>query len=346
MDTTPRCFLFIRFLPIFTSTNSPSDEEQIRLQISFKRFSPILTFALRIVIGASVLAILLGMISWGELTMAFSEADVQPLVAGFLLAIPHIGFQVYKWLLLMRTANEKSGWREAGSSLLFSMAVGSFTPGRLGEIPGRSLLVTSLSAARCLSLALLDKVQMFLFLILVGIPSILIVLLPPSWEQTVAGGMVVAGSLILFFRTDVLATLPHILPARWRRSWIMEYQETLSPLPARQSIMLFLLTVASYAMLTLQVFSFLNAFEDVSAGNSFLGLSAMMAAKTFLPVSIGDIGIREAGSVFFFTRVGVSATAAFHAAVMVFFSNVLIPSLLGLLFLPKASLARRRMPKQ
>ena len=301
-----------------------------------------LAFLLRIAIGLSVLVFLLSTISLSDILRAFANAKSAPLIIGSLLVIPHIGLQVFKWLSLMKTVNANARWFEASSSLLFSIAVGSFTPGRIGEIPGRSLLVSSLSPAQSISLGFLDKLQVFLLLIFVGGPCLAMVMLSPSLSRSIIIATVLVGPLILFFRTDLLSRLPHFLPNRWHGSWVREYEQTIGLLTIAQLSQAFVLTVASYAVLSLQVFFFLNAFTAVTFVDSFLGFSAMMAAKSVFPISIADIGIREAGSVYFFARLGVSSAASFNAAVVLFLINILLPSAIGLLFLPKASLIRRR----
>jgi len=61
-----------------------------------------------------------------------------------------------------------------------------------------------------------------------------------------------------------------------------------------------------------------------------------MFAKTFFPaVSLGELGVREGVSVFFLGQMGVSAAPAFNAALFIFFINILMPSLIGLIFLFK-----------
>lgn len=300
-----------------------------------------LTFFLRIAIGISVLVFLLSTISLGDISSAFAHAESAPLIIGSLLVIPHIGLQVFKWHWLMKTVNANARWFEASSSLLFSIAVGSFTPGRIGEIPGRSLLVSSISPAQSISLGLLDKLQVFLLLIFVGGPCLALVMLSPSIGRNMIIATVLVAPLTFFFRTDLLSKLPHFLPKRWHGSWVREYEQTMSSLTLAQLSQAFVLTVASYAVLSLQIFFFLNAFTAVTFVDSFLGFSAMMAAKSVLPISIADIGIREAGSVYFFARLGVSSAASFNAAVVLFLTNIVLPSAIGLLFLPKASLIRR-----
>jgi uncharacterized membrane protein YbhN (UPF0104 family) len=64
----------------------------------------------------------------------------------------------------------------------------------------------------------------------------------------------------------------------------------------------------------------------------------MMFFKSVVNISISDIGIREASTVYFFTLLGVPAAAALNAAGLMFAINVIFPSIVGALFWPKLRL--------
>lgn len=62
----------------------------------------------------------------------------------------------------------------------------------------------------------------------------------------------------------------------------------------------------------------------------------VMFTKTIIPpVSFGELGIREGASVYFLKQIGVNAESAFNASIFLFLVNVLLPSLIGLIFLLK-----------
>jgi len=60
--------------------------------------------------------------------------------------------------------------------------------------------------------------------------------------------------------------------------------------------------------------------------------------KSALPIAIGDLGLDQFASIQFFGAFGVSEAAAFNASILMFAFNVLIPSLLGILFVGKLQL--------
>jgi len=82
-----------------------------------------------------------------------------------------------------------------------------------------------------------------------------------------------------------------------------------------------------YALLVIGFSGNNNFFNYLWAGN------LVMFAKTIIPpVSFAELGIREGASVFFLTYFGESQAAAFNASFFLFMINVLLPSLVGLIF--------------
>ena len=81
---------------------------------------------------------------------------------------------------------------------------------------------------------------------------------------------------------------------------------------------------------TVQLFILILAFEKISPLQSFAASSSAMLVKTLLPISLGDIGIRESASVYFYAKMGISKATAFDASFILFILNILFPSFVGL----------------
>ena len=95
----------------------------------------------------------------------------------------------------------------------------------------------------------------------------------------------------------------------------------------------YLYTLVFHCVLILQMFCLINGFSKISLVHAFIGTSAMMFVKSLLPISIGDLGIREAGSIYFFSTYGISQAAALNASLLLFLINIFIPSILGTYFI-------------
>jgi uncharacterized membrane protein YbhN (UPF0104 family) len=62
----------------------------------------------------------------------------------------------------------------------------------------------------------------------------------------------------------------------------------------------------------------------------------MMFFKALIPISFGDLGIREASSVYFYSLVGIPQTTALNASLLLFVINILLPAVLGIIFMPRS----------
>lgn len=90
----------------------------------------------------------------------------------------------------------------------------------------------------------------------------------------------------------------------------------------------YLIIVLQFALI---VISFDNEFNF-----SLLVVATVMVyfSKTLIPsITLGEIGIRESAAIYFFGIFGCSEAIAFNSSMMLFFLNLLLPSLTGLYFL-------------
>ena len=95
---------------------------------------------------------------------------------------------------------------------------------------------------------------------------------------------------------------------------------------------------AFYGIYILQFCILAFAFEWISWTTALTATTSTILVKTLLPVSLADLGIREGASLYFFLKFNVQKVTAFNSALLLFAINVLIPTILGLIFLPKLSL--------
>jgi uncharacterized membrane protein YbhN (UPF0104 family) len=103
----------------------------------------------------------------------------------------------------------------------------------------------------------------------------------------------------------------------------------------RRGRLVFGLSLLVFFIYTFQFFILLNAFEKVNFRTAVLVVPTIFFVKSLLPISIGDLGIREGTSVFLFGHFGISSAAAFNAPILLFVINLLLPGLAGLYFLLK-----------
>jgi uncharacterized membrane protein YbhN (UPF0104 family) len=123
-----------------------------------------------------------------------------------------------------------------------------------------------------------------------------------------------------------------------KESWQKGFRELLSALDYFNRYSIFkvlMLNIAWFLIILLQYHALVLAFTQVSFLESFWSVSATLLTKIALPISVGDLGIREGAAVFYYSLLGIKKTAAFNASVLIFFINFMIPALVGSYFVFK-----------
>ncbi len=288
---------------------------------------------LRVVVGLVLLVSLIVLLDVKQLLAAFSSARYEYLIAGALFAILNIGSQVVKWKYLLRLMIPDVSWKVAAMSVFFGNSVGSATPGHVGEFVGRALRVSHDSPVQVIGLAVLDRVQnMFAFTIgaIAVLPVFSFLPVTTAISISITLGVIVLAGGVMGIRIVSKLNLASI-----RFRWLQNALRSLTLLKPFHWGVTVGWSFVFYAVILIQMFLFLLAFEDVLLVDAIAGFAMSLFAKSFLPISFGDLGVREATSVYFYSFVGVPSAAAFNAAFLMFVANIFVPAIVGVIFTPK-----------
>lgn len=301
-------------------------------------------FAAKIAVAVLIIVVLIREISVERLLAALHTSDKTWLSAGLVLLALNLYLQFAKWRLLVCRETVSASNRQILYSLLVGSALGLITPGRLGDL-ARSAFIHNADWARLTGLLMIDKLISLVVLYFFGIFGlahfISMTMQPLVWLPILLAAMLIVALLLAL-----------ILNTTWLRGLLQQWRHRLHRLPfldrlvggielATPRLCVKLLAYSALHLLTYcsQFVLFILAFERIRWLDAFSSAVSVMFAKALLPVSLGDLGVRESASVYFFGQVGVSAAAAFDASFLLFCVNVLTPALMGLLLF----LIKRRM---
>ncbi len=286
-------------------------------------------------VGVIILAFLFYFVGIPEIARAFRYAQLSNVLFGALLLIPNVGMQVAKWHYMLKAAGERPTWRNSATSLLVGITLGSFTPAQVGEFFGRALRFHSGNAGQLVGLTIIDRLQTMFVILSAGIVALIYLLGANARELLSVGVLSILVIVVFLVRPSSLINILDRLSKKFtRQTWIVGLRKSFECLKPNQLIVTFAYSILFYLVLTAQMFFLMNAFVKIGWWESSVGFSAMMFSKAILPISIADVGIREAGAVYFFSFFNVSRAAALNAALLLFVLNILIPAFLGLFFLP------------
>ena len=302
-----------------------------------KRNKGLLKLLVRGLFAIILLVVLFQFVRFSDVREALLAARPEYIVGATLLMVVNIGFQILKWRYFVRLIDPTVTNLETAASLLFGITLGAITPGQIGEFGGRALYHNSISAGTLIGLTLVDKVQMLCIMGITGILSLMILFQCGAIVGTTASVVATFFFLFIFFKLNALQQIMSRFKLGFlERPSIQDLLSAVSVFRLRDLFVSFCLSAGFYTVIYMQMFLLLNAFSSVHAGDAFLGFAAMMSVKSLVPISLGDLGIREASSVYFCALRGIANATALNASLLLFAINILLPSLIGLIFIPRS----------
>jgi uncharacterized membrane protein YbhN (UPF0104 family) len=131
------------------------------------------------------------------------------------------------------------------------------------------------------------------------------------------------------------------LKVKWKISWKSKIEIIISALDGlhrSKSIGILAMAFLWFIIILFQYHALVLAFENVSFLHSFWAVSATLFTKVLLPISFGDLGIREGAALYYYSLFDVSHATAFNAALLIFLINFVLPATIGSYFVFKLRL--------
>ena len=259
-----------------------------------------------------------------------------------LLTIVNIGLQWMRWHLLVRAGNLGLSPARSLKVLLAGYPLGLVTPGRIGELGRGAAVSGEHDSVAVAGLTLLDHAFG-----LVGVTAV-------AFFGIIASGYGSTWKWVIFLVLYAALVYVAVHPAR-----LVNWTKALAPgLPlsirdrVRELASRFAqgwrlagrrVAIAAIAVSTLQfavvVFQFTICYAAAVSVPGFIKVAGAWAvvigAKYVLPITIGDVGVRESLAVAVFADRGLPTPAALVAALTIYLLNVIIPSSVGAVILTR-----------
>lgn len=300
---------------------------------------------IKIVTAVFLLTVLVKTIHYREIKSALIGADFRWMILALLLLMPNIYFQFKKWQILVRLIRPNTANVSILSSLFSGITLGFITPGRVGEF-ARAFFIPGTTWTQLIGFVMVDKIFSLAVLYIVGILGIWPIL--QLHLHTIARTpIIVTISAVLLFAYFILFNPKYAKPLlKWfitryqNHEKILQFFHSFENLSSRINAAIFTFALFQVSTYLFQFYLFLRAFVDVPVLDGILAVGATMWAKTLLPISIGDLGVRESAAVFFLGRLGVSSAVAFNASLLLFALNILVPTIIGFYIIIKSKFNR------
>jgi len=291
---------------------------------------------IRTAIGIAILAVLASFLDLSEITSAIENAKPVYVLIALALVVPNVFVQMLKWRILLRSVDPSATFHAVSSSFFFGLAIGTLTPGQIGEFGGRALRIENERPGLIVGLTVIDKLQFMAVIIVGGLWSLTFLLDTQRIVLIVLSGLVTVCLTALALSPPIVTwVLVRLGIQKVRRQVIKDIVESFSAVPQKTLNLSLLLTLLLYVIVLGQFFLLLFSFCKASVLDASMGFAAALFAKSALPISIGDLGVREAAAVFFLSLRDVPEAASFDASFLLTVINIFLPALVGALFVPK-----------
>jgi uncharacterized membrane protein YbhN (UPF0104 family) len=321
--------------------------EQLKTQVEsnlfLTKYKKILIPVVKIFIAFGLLYYLVSNIRISDIINAINEANFSLILITLALSFVNLYLQFYKWKITASTLLNENNNRKIFYSLFQGFSAAVFTPARIGEYFGRAIAFKDKSLLQITLATLIDKLFPLLIVAFFGsIASILFI----HFYYEVSSYLTVSLFIVLFVLFYFIVLLifnknfwDNFLFNRIQSTKILsKYFDKISKLKNldhRYSAKMIFISLLFYLCYLIQYVILVSAFShNDNFIDYFWAGNLLMFSKTIIPpVSFGELGIREGASVFFIQQFGENASVGFNASIFLFFINVLLPALVGLILI-------------
>ncbi len=269
------------------------------------------------------------------------------------------GIESLKWKMLIQQA-EKVSFITAFEAVLGGLAVSIFTPNRVGEFMGRVFILKKTDPLKAILLTIVGSFSQLLVTVIFGTaaylffaPTFLASLLYDStWLVTGFSFTLVTVSIFsvfVFFNISALHRISILIPGKYSKR-IRSGIDAMAACPTPLLLKILLFSALRYIVFSTQFY-----LAIVLMGLNFTALQCLLVIPVIylvlaaIPtVALTELGVRGSVSVFLFgllTTSGIldaeATLAVISASSLIWFLNIAVPSLAGVLVIFRLQFFRR-----
>lgn len=276
-----------------------------------------------------------------------------------LLMVINWGIESVKWRMLIRQSEEIS-MGKAYQAVLGGLAVSVFTPNRVGEFIGRVFILQKTDPVKAILLTLVGSFSQLLVTVVAGTAAYVVfapkylslMLFDSTW---LVSGISIAMALLslfmifIFFNIPVLHRISILLPEKYSER-IKNSIDAIAGCSKQLLLKTVLLSALRYLVFSTQFFMAIRLMGlHFTAQECLLAIPVLYLMLMAIPtVALTEIGVRGSVSVFIFGLMagprGLDSSgmlAIISASTLIWFLNIAVPSLAGVLVVFRLKFFRR-----
>ncbi len=288
-------------------------------------------------------------LTWGGILQNAIKSPLRFLFILSALLIPvNWGFEAKKWQLLGQKI-EPMGFLRAYRAVMVGLTLGFITPNRLGDYAGRVLELKSRQRLEAIGAIFIGRFCQLVATVMAGALGLLYFMFMFYWHSYPAVCLSVVfllvainvGLLLLLYNARAMvAVVAAIKPLRG----LVQYVQIMASYTYTETSRLLLLSLGRYGVFLFQFILLLYLFGVKLKPLEYLsGVSGTFFLKSVVPsVSLlSDLGVRELSAMYLFGLLGQDRLQVLSASLSLWFLNILVPSVVGLIFVLQLRLSQK-----
>jgi hypothetical protein len=313
----------------------------------------ILSWSLKISISIAVVWYLTHkLIEAGYQLQDISKISIVPAIISLVLVPLNLGLGAQKWRIMVRNFYPKLSFEQSFGAILAGMTTGIFTPNRIGEYGGRVFMLPPGKRLEAVIITFIDRVCQMMVTVwagsiaLIGFIYFILDLSPGLKYSLIVSVLFINGLLILlaFSRKFIIRIFDRFRHYKYLRVAQMTL-ERLSPGVFGKVISL---AILRYFVFTFQFVLLLYAFGyDKGILLAIWMILLIYLLKSFAPsIALSELGVRETIAVYVMEQFHVADPGiSFNSTFLLYLFNIALPSVFGMVFLPRLKFFGKKSEK-
>lgn len=294
--------------------------------------------------------------SWLHIKQNFYGDKVILLLLVVLLMLLNWTIETIKWKLLIQRIQKISFWK-ALKAITTGVSFSISTPNRIGEYFGRVLYMDEGKRLKAISLTIVGSISQLIITLLMGCIGLLILIPEINASDLGTNGtsfwinislygsfLVLIILIVFYFRLSWLTKLVNKLPGSHRYAYLIE---SLEELTATLLLQILSLSLIRYFVFCLQYYLLLQLFNvEIGWWQGFWVLCVIFLVLASIPtIALIDLGLREEVSLALLGLFSVNTLGIGFTTASIWFINLVIPSILGTIFIGGIKILKNKNEK-
>lgn len=257
---------------------------------------------------------------------ALAAANPFWLVLSVLVAAAFNYLGIVRWQDFLSTSGHRATRFQAAQSYFLGAFLGFISPGRLAEF-GRGYAMEEHSLKDIALVTVAEKSYFILMTLVGGLFGLVHLQLRLHLLNPFKFGLALGILSLLLLALGIVV-------GRGNRTTALKGLFRHFPSSPAMRVLLIIQTYLLYLFMGIQLYLVFKSLGNVHLMNALSVFSLTLLVITLLPVTFGNLGLREACYVFFLGNLeGFPEDAAFASGLVIFIQNIVLPALIGLVFM-------------